>query len=69
MARKGRVKMVTSMDWDAAVDSFMLFKRAQGLADRTLEEYEYHLRRFTTKCNPDLGVFGALKHKVLGYFA
>jgi site-specific recombinase XerD len=61
--------MVTSMNWNAAVDSFMLFKRAQGLADRTLEEYEYHLKRFAKRCEPGFCDFEGLRHKVLVYFA
>jgi site-specific recombinase XerD len=69
MARTGKAKVVVSMNWDAAADSFMLFKRAQGLADRTLEEYEYHLRRFATRCAPRFGDFAELKRKVLAYFA
>jgi len=49
MARVKKIGRKDKVTWKEAADNFLLLKRAQGIAPRTLEEYEYHVARFEKK--------------------
>ena len=53
--------------WKELAELFVLHRRAQGLADRTIKDYEDHLRWFYGKTRPK--EVGDLKMAVLKYFA
>jgi site-specific recombinase XerD len=69
MARVKKIGRKDKVTWKEAADNFLLLKRAQGIAPRTLEEYEYHLKRFDKKMNPSLVDADKLRKTVLAYFA
>lgn len=55
-------------NWQEIIDDFLLFKQAQGLAERTIADYEYHTSLFFEKY-PEIKTYDALEKNVLKYFA
>ena len=55
-------------DWREILDSFILFKRAEGVCDRTIWDYEYLISRFFDQF-PEIQNYDQLKKNVLRYFA
>jgi integrase len=43
------LRKVTYDTWGEALEASLVWKRAAGLADRTLKDYRYHISRFFTK--------------------
>lgn len=38
--------------WEETLESFLLWKKAEGRSERTIKDYGYHVRNFF-KCYPD----------------
>ncbi|HHY37513.1 MAG TPA: tyrosine-type recombinase/integrase [Clostridia bacterium] len=56
--------------WDDVADYFLLFKRSQGVSQRTLEDYSYHLSLFLRRASlADIQDYESLRASVLRYFA
>ncbi len=55
-------------NWLEIMDNFILYKQAQGLADRTIEDYEYHISLFFKKYSEPIN-YDELEKNVLRYFA
>lgn len=55
--------------WEDCLEEFLLVKRAQGLVDRTLKDYDWHVRRFFVKFPNVWGSSNELKKAVIRYFA
>ncbi len=53
-----------SLPWEEWLELFLLHQKAQGLAERTLDDYEYHVSLFFKKSATD-----NLKLAVMRYFA
>ncbi len=43
------LRKVTYDTWEEALEVSLVWKRAAGLADRTLKDYRYYISRFFTK--------------------
>lgn len=56
-------------DWRKCLEYFLLFKRAQGLAQRTLNDYQYHVELFFRNTQVDLEDYDDLRLAVMKYFA
>ncbi|WP_422449201.1 tyrosine-type recombinase/integrase [Thermoanaerobacterium sp. DL9XJH110] len=55
--------------WQSWLKSFILYQKAQGLAQRTIDDYNYHVQHFF-KAYPDaLKDYETLQESVLDYFA
>lgn len=55
--------------WEEVLDSFLLAKRADSLAPRTLADYEWHVKRFFTAYPRVWGNGERLQQAVYAYFA
>ncbi|RKL62997.1 site-specific integrase [Thermoanaerobacteraceae bacterium SP2] len=68
---KRLTKIVTQIntDWKECVNNFILLKSAEGLSQRTIDDYKYHLCHFFNKYGNVLDDYEALKKAVLEYFA
>jgi integrase len=53
--------------WNDIIDLFILSRKAQGLAPRTIGDYKEHIDRFFNRTHPES--FGDLKLCVMRYFA
>lgn len=75
MARLARITPQIETDWTQCLRDFLLVKAAQGLAERTLRDYEYHVTAFFQKRNAVTGSVTAvtdyvtLERNVLEHFA
>lgn len=59
MTKTVPLRKATYHTWEEALEAFLLWKRATGLADRTLDDYQDHISRFFGKfpeswLNPNL---------------
>lgn len=68
MAMLIKITPSLSENWEDAKEDFLLLKRAQGLADRTLWDYDYHISLFFKKY-PEVDDYDVLKKNVLKYFS
>ncbi|NPV27678.1 MAG: tyrosine-type recombinase/integrase [Firmicutes bacterium] len=55
--------------WQDVLTEFILQKRAEGLAWRTLDDYEDHITRFFSRCHVEFADYEALRRAVLAYLA
>ncbi len=55
--------------WEEALDCFLLFKKAQRLAPRTLADHHDHITWFFERTGATLGEATHLRNAVIGYFA
>lgn len=53
--------------WQELTELFLLYQKAQGLASRTINDSEYHIKQFFNRTSP--GSVDDLKMAVLKYFA
>ena len=49
MARLLRIDQKQVASWEECLKDFTLFKLAQGLSDKTIKDYQYHVTRFFGK--------------------
>lgn len=69
MARSLKVsKKVNQISWNKMLDAFINLKKAQGRASRTIEDYQYHVKRFFSRF-PSCLDEGALKLAAFSYMA
>lgn len=69
MGRLVRVSPKQQISWQEAMEYFVLFKRSQGLSERTIEDYRYHISHFFETAETSLGDYERLRLDVLRYFA
>lgn len=69
MSRVRKVENKAKSRWEEYLDYFLLFKKAQGLAERTLHDYKEHVTRFFKETNAPLEDYNGLKLAVMKYFA
>jgi len=55
-------------DLSLALEEFLLARQADGLAQRTLDDYRYHVETFH-KANANLTTYEALQKAVIRYFS
>lgn len=71
MMSRQRFRKVSTMrfaTWEEALEDFLLEKKAAGRAERTLKDYEFHVKRFF-KHHPDVwGDEKKLRHALVEYF-
>lgn len=68
VAKLVRITPKIGDNWADIKDDFILLKKAQGMADRTIEDYEYHISKFFNE-HPDIVNYDMLERNVLTYFA
>ncbi|MCG0278490.1 MAG: tyrosine-type recombinase/integrase [Thermanaeromonas sp.] len=56
------------VDLEEAVEEFLHSRRADGVAERTLDDYRYHVEAFL-KANPNITTYEALQKAVIRYFS
>lgn len=39
-----------TVKWEETLDSFLLWKKAEGKSERTIKDYGYHVRKFFKYC-------------------
>ncbi len=59
---------VETIPWEEWLELFLLHRKAQGLSERTLKDYQYHVSLFFNKYESGL-TLGSLKLFVIKYFA
>lgn len=69
MARLLRIDQKQFGSWDECLEDFKVFKLAQGLSEKTIKDYVYHVTRFFTEFPSAWGDHNTLKKCVLKYFA
>ena len=62
------LRKVTYDTWEEALEAFLLWRRATGLSDRTIQDYRIHVSRFFTRY-PDAWDSPALDTSVYRYLA
>lgn len=55
-------------DFHSALEEFLVFKQAQGMAKRTLEDYKYHVGRFLSQY-PKFSTYEELRNAVYQYLS
>lgn len=63
------IKQAVNTHWKDVLESFILSKKAQGLAERTIEDYRYHISNLFKGSDLSLTDYEAIKLLVLHYFA
>ncbi len=58
-----------SLNLENLMEQFMFYKKAQGVAERTLSDYQNVFRRFKTFADVSVDSFHALKHSVLEFLS
>ena len=69
MTRVRKVMPQAKSRWEECLDYFLLFKKAQGLAERTLNDYKEHVQKFFNTTQASIEDYNGLKLAVLKYFA
>ena len=69
MTRLSVITTKTKTNWESSLDYFLLFKKSQGLAVRTLNDYREHVTQFFKVSGVDLDSYERLKLGVMRYFA
>jgi site-specific recombinase XerD len=69
MSRVRNVSTKAKSQWEETLDYFLLFKQAQGLAERTLSDYREHVKMFFKTTSASIEDYNALKLAVMRYFA
>jgi site-specific recombinase XerD len=69
MSRVRKVAIQAKSQWEEYLDYFLLFKKAQGLAERTLSDYKEHVTKFFKVSHASIEDYNGLKLAVLKYFA
>jgi site-specific recombinase XerD len=64
-----RVRTEENVSWQQVLDRHLLYKQAQGLAERTIEDVQYHVTLFFEKTGIKARDYESLRTAVLGYFA
>ncbi|WP_062492437.1 site-specific integrase [Paenibacillus sp. 32O-W] len=59
----------TDAGWKDCLNRFLLFKKAQGLAELTLNDYERHIKTFFSKYNADLSLPERLQESVYDFLS
>ena len=68
MAKLTRLKARIHTDWHQTIDDFLLFKTAQGMAERTMNDYKIHIHRFFDK-HGEPSDYATLEKNIIAYFA
>lgn len=72
---KGRVRLLKvkenqEISWENVLDSFILRKKAEGKSERTIRDYEYHVKNFIKKYHEvTLNDFTNLKNSLIRYLS
>jgi hypothetical protein len=53
-----RVRTQNDLTWQQVRDRYLLFKQAQGLSERTIEDARYHVTLFFERTGIHLGDWG-----------
>lgn len=69
MARLLKVKKKRYQTWEEGVEGFILFKSAQGICDKTIKDYRYHLAKFFNQYPESWNDVDLLKESVFKFFA
>lgn len=72
MAKRARTirETKTFVSWEEAMEGYLLWKRAEGKAPRTVRDYRYHISWFFERCTgASLGEEGRLRDHVLQYMS
>lgn len=69
MSRVRTVSEQVKSHWEETLDYFLLARRSQGLADRTVSDYKEHVTRFFKTTGADILDPAGLKLAVMRYFA
>lgn len=56
------------VDLSQALEEFLIYKQADGISQRTLDDYRYHVEAFL-KANANLTTYEALQKAVIRYFS
>lgn len=59
----------STSSWKDVFEFFLLFKRSQGVSERTLDDYRDHIPRFFESTRADMSDSEALRMAVIKYFA
>lgn len=60
-------KKVTS--WEDCLKDYLIFKAAQGMSDRTIKDYQWHVNYFFKHYPDSWGEIDILKKAIINYFA
>jgi site-specific recombinase XerD len=63
------IKQAVNTHWKDVLENFILAKKAQGLAERTINDYRYHISNLFKDSDLSLTNYEAVKLLVLHYFA
>jgi site-specific recombinase XerD len=70
LSRVRKVSQKVDSGWEKCLEHFLLFKKSQGLAERTLNDYHYHVSQFFQNSRlSSMGNYEALRLAVMNYFA
>lgn len=59
-----------TVKWEETLDSFLLWKKAEGKSERTIKDYGYHVRKFFKYCpNVSLSNTEDLRNCIMNYMA
>jgi integrase len=64
-----RVRTQNDLTWQRVLDRYLLFKQAQGLAERSIEDIRYHVALFFERACAQISDCEILRSAVLSYFA
>jgi site-specific recombinase XerD len=67
--RVRNIKQAVNTNWKDVLENFILAKKAQGLAERTINDYRYHISNLFKDSDLSLTNYEAVKLLVLHYFA
>ncbi|MTI84264.1 MAG: site-specific integrase [Firmicutes bacterium] len=68
MAKKKQISTIATNTWQDALQNFIYWKQAMGLADVTISDYRYHVTQFFTR-HPEAFTQQSLKRSVLKYMS
>lgn len=68
MAKVLRIEKKIPRTWEEASANFLFWKQAEGVSERTIEDYSYHITKFYKRF-PDCFTSGKLKPAVLRYMS
>lgn len=70
MSRVRKVTKKVDLSWEKCLEHFLLFKKSQGLGERTLDDYQYHVNLFFKNSKlSSMGNYEALRLAIMNYFA
>ncbi|MBE3581736.1 MAG: hypothetical protein IMW96_08945 [Thermoanaerobacteraceae bacterium] len=61
--------VISSVHWEDLLNEFLLWKSAQGIAKRTLDDYTFHVNQFFSRFPDAWGDFPTLRKCLLAYLA